>query len=109
MDLFQGGILTGEKIKIKNKNCNINPAAAVSHSGDNNISGESENQGSNGGAALNPGLKRRHSSTLFAPKHAGMEHHIYFSRQCRKIRAKSLVFSYTSVKKKIKFYTEILT
>ena len=78
MDLFQGGILTGEKIKIKNKNCNINPAAAA-HSGDNNISGESENQGSNGGAALNnPGLKRRHSSTLFAPKHAGMKHRYLF-------------------------------
>ena len=102
MDLFQGGILTGEKIKIKNKNCNINSGAA--HSGDNNISGgESENQGSNGGAALNnPGLKRRHSSTLFAPKHAGMKHHIYFSRQCRKIQAKSLVFSYTSVKNLVK-------
>ena len=96
--------MTGEKIKIKNKNCNINSGAA--HSGDNNISGgESENQGSNGGAALNnPGLKRRHSSTLFAPKHAGMRSiGIYFSRQCRKIRAKFLVFSYTSGKKKLHY------
>ena len=72
MDLFQGGILTGEKIKIKNKNANINPAVVDS----NNISGssESENQGSNGAVAL----KRRHSSTLFAPKHAGKEHIFIF-------------------------------
>ena len=73
MDLFQGGILTGEKIKIKNKNSNN---SNINNTVDNNS--ESENQGTNSAhahsGALNPGqLKRRHSSTLFAPKHAGMD------------------------------------
>ena len=73
MDLFQGGILTGEKIKIKNKNSNN---SNIYNTVDNNS--ESENQGTNSAhalsGALNPAqLKRRHSSTLFAPKHAGMD------------------------------------
>ena len=87
MDLFQGGILTGEKIKIKNKNSNSN----INNTVDNNS--ESENQGTN--SALNPGqLKRRHSSTLFAPKHAGMEFYFSHNLDIEKLWAKSLTEKY---------------
>ena len=50
MDLFQGGILTGEKIKIKNKESFVNE---------------------NSDFASTSVLKRRHSTTLFPPRHSG--------------------------------------
>ena len=94
MDLFQGGILTGEKIEIKNKNSNN---SNINNTVDNNS--ESENQGTNSAhahsGALNPGqLKRRHSSTLFAPKHAGMDFYFLHNIDIEKLSAKSLTEKY---------------